>query len=120
MKKIVKYLLSLVFVMSIVFIPAATFALTDILQEGSITSAAPPDTSSPWFVATTFVNTVMICLEIITICVILFACFKLAITDNDEIKFKKAKKFMIKSVISLIIFLIAGSITKYAIDYHLF
>jgi hypothetical protein len=118
MKKIAKYLLSLVFVVSIFAIPAATFAITDV-QVG-IDSASPAaglglGEKSPLETATALINTAMLFLGIIAVCIVLLAGFKWMTAGGNEDKVGEAKKLMASGVIGLIILLSAWGIAKYVI-----
>lgn len=119
MKKIAKYLLSLVFVMSIAFIPAATFAITEA-QVGIDSASAPAalglGSRTPLQTATALINTAMLFLGIIAVCIILLAGFKWMTAGGNEDKVGEAKKLMASGVIGLIILLSAWGIAKYVIQ----
>lgn len=111
MKKTYKYLLSLIFVISVAFIPTVTFAITDI----DLPEIVTVDPSYPWETALTLLRVTMLGLVVIVSCVILIAGFKWIMAGNDKLKFRRSVKLMIFSFITLIILIIAFNITKYII-----
>lgn len=119
MKKIAKYLLSLVFVLSLVAIPAATFALSEA-QVGIDTTGPAAGlglgSKTPLQTATALINTAMVFLGIIAVGIVLLAGFKWMTAGGNEDKVSEAKKLMASGVIGMIILLSAWGIAKYVIQ----
>lgn len=119
MKKIAKYLLSLVFVLSLVAIPAASFALTET-QVGIETTGPAASlglgAATPVQTATKLINTAMVFLGLIAVGIVLLAGFKWMTAGGNEDKVGEAKKLMASGVIGLIILLSAWGIAKYVIS----
>ena len=120
MKKIAKYLLSLVFVLSIFVIATPTFAVVDATKLGIDSNSAAAGLGlgdkSPLETATALINTAMLFLGIIAVCIILLAGFKWMTAGGNEDKVGEAKKLMASGVIGLIILLSAWGIAKYVIQ----
>lgn len=119
MKKIAKYLLSLVFVLSLAAIPAASFALTEAqvgIDSGSAPTALGLGAKTPVQTATSLINTAMVFLGLIAVGIVLLAGFKWMTAGGNEDKVGEAKKLMASGVIGLIILLSAWGIAKYVIQ----
>lgn len=119
MKKIAKYLLSLVFVLSLAAIPAASFALTEAqvgIDSGSAPTALGLGSKTPVQTATSLINTAMVFLGLIAVGIVLLAGFKWMTAGGNEDKVGEAKKLMASGVIGLIILLSAWGIAKYVIQ----
>ncbi|MFZ2310065.1 MAG: hypothetical protein WAW11_00795 [Patescibacteria group bacterium] len=121
MKKIAKYLLSLVFVLSIAIIPAASILAAGPTEASLGIDAGSPAAGlglgekSPLETATALINTAMLFLGIIAVCIVLLAGFKWMTAGGNEDKVGEAKKLMASGVIGLIILLSAWGIAKYVI-----
>ena len=121
MKKIAKYLLSLVMVMSIVVLPAISLAAgptVDDLGAGSTgeLSNLKLATQNPMTTATNIINTLMMFLGLIAVVIILLAGFKwMTAAGNDE-EITKAKKLLSSGVIGLIIILSAWGISLFIME----
>jgi hypothetical protein len=120
MKKIAKYLLSLVFVLSIALIPAMGQAVISPqsvgIDSGSAAAGLGLGDKSPLETATALINTAMLFLGIIAVCIILLAGFKWMTAGGNEDKIGEAKKLMTSGVIGLVILLSAWGIAKYVIQ----
>jgi len=119
MKKIAKYLLSLVFVLSLVAIPAATFALSTAqvgIDDTGPAASLGLGSKTPLQTATALINTAMVFLGIIAVGIVLLAGFKWMTAGGNEDKVSEAKKLMASGVIGMIILLSAWGIAKYVIQ----
>jgi len=120
MKKIAKHLLSLVLVMSVFVIPAITSAagtlqVTD-LGTTEVSTGIELGEKNPIDTATSLINTAMIFLGLIAVCIILFAGFKWMTAGGSEDKIGEAKKLMAAGVVGIIIILSAWGIAKYVLE----
>ena len=120
MKKITKHLLSLVLVMSVFVIPALTSAAGTVsvndLGAGEVSSNLNLGEKSPIDTATSLINTVMIFLSLIAVCIMLVGGFKWMTAMGSEDKIGEAKKLMAAGVVGIIIILSAWGITKYVLE----
>ena len=121
MKKIAKYLLSLVMVMSIVVLPAISLAAgptVDDLGAGSTgeLSNLKLANQSPMTTATNIINTLMMFLGLIAVVIILLAGFKWMTAGGNESKIEEAQKLMSAGVVGIIIILSAWGIARFIIE----
>ena len=117
MKKITKSLLSLVFLMSIFVIPTISLALNVDTDLGAtqVTSNLKLSTKSPLDTATSLINTAMMFLGIIAVCIILLGGFKWMTAMGSEEKIGEAQKLMVAGVVGIIIILSAWGIANYVL-----
>jgi len=120
MKKIAKHLLSLVLVMSVFVVPALTSAagtlqVTD-LGTNEVSTGIELGEKSPIDTATSLINTIMIFLGLIAVCIILVGGFKWMTAMGSEDKIGEAKKLMAAGVVGIIIILSAWGIAKYVLE----
>lgn len=122
MKKATKYLLSLVFVLSLVIAPAVLaggisagdaerFGITAV-EDGNLDLG----NKSPIETATSLINTAMIFLGLIAVGIVLIGGFKWMTAGGGEEKITEAKKLMSAGVVGMIIILSAWSIAKFVIE----
>lgn len=120
MKKIAKHLLSLVLVLSVFVIPALTSAAGTIsvtdLGTNEVSTGLELGEKSPIETATSLINTVMIFLGLIAVCIILFGGFKWMTAMGSEDKIGEAKKLMGAGVVGIVIILSAWGIAKYVLE----
>jgi len=120
MKKISKHLLSLAIVMAIVIAPALTFAagslqVTD-LGTTEVSTVIKLGEKSPIDTATSLINTAMIFLGLIAVCIVLLGGFKWMTAGGGEEKITEARKLMTAGVVGIIIILSAWGIAKFILD----
>ena len=120
MKKIAKYLVSLAIVLAVSAIPMTmAHALTvndlgtDQVQNG--TTGINLGNKSPMETATTLINTAMLFLGLIAVCIILMGGFKWMTAMGSEEKITEAKKLMSAGVVGIIIILSAWGITTWVL-----
>jgi Zn-dependent protease with chaperone function len=123
MKKATKYLLSLVFVLSLAVIPMLSFAggiSPSDAERFGITAVEDGDldlgNKSPIETATSLINTAMIFLGLIAVGIVLIGGFKWMTAGGGEEKITEAKKLMSAGVVGMIIILSAWSIAKFVIE----
>jgi hypothetical protein len=119
MKKITKNLLSLVFVLSIVVLPSAAILAAGTPDVGITqveTSGLNLGNQSPMKTATTLINTGMMFLGLIAVCIILLAGFKWMTAGGSEDKITEAKKLMSAGVIGIVIILSAWGIASWVLS----
>ena len=116
MKKIAKYLVSLAIVLTVIAGPAITLAVTaDQLGAQTQPAGLSLGAQSPMQIATNLLNTAMLFLGMIAVCIMLLAGFKWMTAMGSEEKITEAKKLMSAGVIGIIIILSAWGITSYII-----
>jgi len=119
MKKIAKHLLSLVLVMSVFVIPAISLAAGNLqvtdLGTNEVGAAVKLGDKSPLTTATNLINTAMLFLGIIAVCIILLGGFKWMTAMGSEEKVNEAQKLMTAGVVGIIIILSAWGIAKYVL-----
>lgn len=110
MKKITKVLLSFAIIMS-VFIAQATLAAGTItvneLGTQEVANGISLGNKSPIATATSLINTAMIFLGLIAVCIVLLGGFKWMTAGGGEEKITEAKKLMSAGVVGIIIILSA-------------
>ena len=119
MRKITKHLLSLALVLSLA-VPAITSAagtlqVTD-LGTNEVSSGIELGEKSPIDTATSLINTVMIFLGLIAVCIILVGGFKWMTAMGSEDKIGEAKKLMGAGVVGIVIILSAWGIAKFVLE----
>jgi len=120
MKKIAKYLLSLVMVASVVVIPAASFAAVNTLKvtdlgTTQVESNISLGNKSPLDTATNLINTAMLFLGIIAVVIVLLGGFKWMTAMGSEEKITEARKLMVAGVVGIIFILSAWGIANYVL-----
>ena len=117
MKKITKNLLSLVFVLSIIVLPGAILAAgtPDVGITQVESSGLNLGNQSPMKTATTLINTAMMFLGLIAVCIILLAGFKWMTAGGSEDKITEAKKLMSAGVVGIVIILSAWGIASWVL-----
>lgn len=120
MKKIAKYLLSLVMVASVVVIPVASFAAVNTLKvtdlgTQQVESNISLGNKSPLDTATNLINTAMLFLGIIAVVIVLLGGFKWMTAMGSEEKITEARKLMVAGVIGIIFILSAWGIANYVL-----
>jgi hypothetical protein len=120
MRKITKHLLSLALLLAL-FVPfvrtsaAGTLQVTD-LGTNEVSSGIELGEKSPIDTATSLINTVMIFLGLIAVCIILVGGFKWMTAMGSEDKIGEAKKLMGAGVVGIIIILSAWGIAKFVLE----
>ena len=106
MKKITKHLLSLAILTFVVIAPAASFAVGTIdvndLGADQVSTGIELGEKSPIATATSLINTAMIFLGLIAVCIILLGGFKWMTAGGGEEKITEAKKLMSAGVVGII------------------
>jgi len=105
--------------MSVFVIPALTSAANltvDDLGANTISGSLNLGEKSPIDTATSLINTVMIFLSLIAVCIMLVGGFKWMTAMGSEDKIGEAKKLMAAGVVGIIIILSAWGITKYVLE----
>jgi Type IV secretion system pilin len=118
MKKITKVLLSFAIIMS-VFIAQATLAAGSLtvndLGTQEVSNGIALGNKSPIATATTLINTAMIFLGLIAVCIILMGGFKWMTAGGGEEKITEAKKLMSAGVVGIIIILSAWGVASWVL-----